>query len=163
MEVYRRVIKLYDVSKKELESKEFDSEGFYLCSDSGDIFLDSPRTGKREKFGNSVIIVANENEKSISPIIGRLYYVISTNILYAYSSDGWIVVSCNTMTFYDITVSNGSYTLEDERIHKLFKAVFIPDSSVSDLATNISAICSEGKCIITLDSDYDITGKLIIN
>ena len=156
------MLKLFDLSKEQLNSKEFDSEGFYFCSDSGEIFLDSPRTGKRESFGISAIIIPTEDQKPTNPKNGSLYYVLSTKYLYLYS-DRWIVVSCETITFYNIVVSGGKYILEDERIHSLFEAIFIPDDSISDLASNISVVCEEGKCTITLTSDYDIFGTLIIN
>ncbi len=157
------MIKLFDVTKEQLDSYAFDSEGFYFCSDRGEIFLDSPRTGKRESFGSSITIVATEEEKNANPINGKLYHVLSTNVLYAYSDGEWIIVSCDTMTFYDILVSDGSYTVNDDRIHSAFKAVFIPDNSVKDLASNISVVCEEGKCIITLTAEYPIIGTLIIN
>ena len=156
------MIKFYDITKSELDSKAFEAEALYYCTDTKSIYIDSVNSGERESMAQNAIILNRESEKPLAPIPGKLYCVLETGLVYTYVNGNWKCLSPRKLYFEDITVSGGTATVTNSSILANDKAIFLVDPSVKDLASGVSAVCTAGKCTITLTSDYDIFGTLIV-
>ena len=164
------MIKFYDVTQSALEStngKTFRSESLYFCSDTGKIFLDSKLTGARVEIGCDLKILAKETDRTnlLAPIPEKIYCILESGRMYIYTNSTWIALGGGGQIIKkNLTVpSTGTLVVTDAGIKATDKGTFTPDLSVDDLASDISVVCEAGKATITLTSDYDIIGDLVIS
>lgn len=154
------MIKFYDITEQLLSSKDFEAESIYYCNDTGNIYLDSINENKRVLISNDVVVVS---EFPLAPIPNKLYINLNTVGIYIYSTNGWVSLTKNELYFYNILVSQGtSYVVNNSEISNSDIGEFIPDSSVADLVTSSNVTCTNGKATITVQSNYDIFGTLVI-
>ena len=85
--------------------------------------------------------------------------------MYIYTNSTWIALGGGGQIIKkNLTVpSTGSLVVTDAEIKATSTGVFTPDLSVDDLASDISVVCEAGKATISLTSDYDIIGDLVIS
>lgn len=163
------MIKYYDITEDELETKEFEAGALYYCTDSCNIYVDSANDNTRHKMSNTLIVLGTETDRTdlLAPIPNKLYCVLSTGIIYLYTTSGWIVIKGVTVNIQigNIVVESGesSLTVENSSITSTCVGTFIPDSSVADLVTSSQVVCGDGSAVITVVSDYDISGTVYIN
>lgn len=159
------MIKFYNITESELNSKQFESESLYYCYDTLNIYLDSPVDNKRLRMSTDTIVLATETDRNniLAPLPYKIYCVLSTGSLYIYTNGGWNRLGGSQFIIKNVLVENGTVTLKDDRITDIDKAVFYPDLSVVDLATNVTATCSKGTVTVTLTSNYPILGTVMIN
>lgn len=159
------MIKFYDVTESALKNKEYDAETLYFCRDTGALYMDSVEEGARIQIASEITVLGTENARisMLAPVPAKLYVVIESGSIYFYSN-GWIKLGRREqLHFSNVLVQNGSLTITDSRIADGDTAVFVPDLSVLDLASNISASCTTGSVTVTLTADYDIPGEIIVN
>lgn len=159
------MIKYYDITESELESKEFESGSLYYCSDSGNVYLDSEKESSRKKMNNEIIVLGTESNRLgiLAPLPGKLYCVLETGSMYLYNSS-WVKLGSKELLIFDnILVENGTLTIQDNRIMQEYTGIFVPDLSVIDLVSYVTVTCSNGSAIIKLTSSYPIPGSLKIN
>lgn len=156
------MINFYDITKSELDSKAFEAGAMYYCTDTKGIYVDSVNSGERESMAQNAIIINKESEKPLAPIPGKLYCVIESGLVYTYVNGDWKCLSPRKLYFEDIVVSGGSATVTNASILASDTAVFLVDPSLKDLVSAVSVSCKSGSCTITLNSNYDIYGTLII-
>ena len=159
------MIKFYNITENDLVSKSFENEAVYFCSDTGNIYMDSPLEVERKKMSNTFIIVATESERAnlLAPIPEKIYCVTESGNLYMYYNGAWIKLSGGSLVYNNILVENGTATINDVRIAAGDEGVFSPDLSVIDLASAVSVTCINGKATVNLTSSYPIPGTLVIN
>lgn len=159
------MIKFYNITENDLNSKSFENEAVYFCSDSGNIYMDSPLEVERKKMSNTFIILTTEAERAnlLAPIPEKIYCVTQSGNLYMYYGGEWIKLSGGSLVYNNILVEDGTAVVNDVRIAANSKGVFSPDLSVIDLASAINVACTNGKATITLTSSYPIPGSLVIN
>lgn len=167
------MIKFYDVTQSALEStngKTFRSESLYFCSDTGKIFLDSKLTGSRVEIGCDLKILAKETDRTnlLAPIPEKIYCILESGRMYIYTNSTWLALGGGGQVIKkNLTVpveeGTGSLVVTDAGIKATSTGVFTPDLSVDDLASDISVVCETGKATITLTSDYDIIGDLVVS
>lgn len=156
------VIKYYDIAESTLKNKSYEAGSLYCCADSGKLYLDSVLEGKRVALGTDIVICASE--LPLAPIPNVLYCVLKTGIIAVYVDGAWYTFGGRPqLHFANVVVSNGTLTISDSRIIESDSAQFIPDLSVSDLASDIVATCANGSVSVSLTSNYDIPGELIVN
>ena len=164
------MIRFYDVTQSALNStngKTFRSEALYLCSDTGKIFLDSKLSNTRVEIGCDIKIIAKETDREnlLAPIPEKIYCVLESGRMYIYTSSTWLAIGGGGQIIKrGLTVTKGkSITVSDAGIKATNTGVFTPDLSVEDLASDISVVCANGSATISLTSDYDIIGDLVIS
>ena len=156
------IIQYFDITESDLENREYTGGCLYCCSDTGRVFLDSVLEGKRVKIGTDIEVCATD--LPLAPIHNTVYCVIKTGRLYIYADGEWIALGSRPqLHFKNVVVSGGTLTLTNSEILSTDTAQFIPDLSVEDLASNISAICTDGSVTVNLTSSYDIIGEVIVN
>lgn len=158
------MITYYDITEEELKNKPFESEAFYCCTDSQNIYLDSPNEKVRKRMSSDVIILANETARTsiLAPIPNKLYCVIATGTMWMYTTSWNKIGGAETITFGNINVESGTLTVNDDRIKSTSVGYFYPDPAVVDLASDIAVSCADGSVTVTLTSDYDIFGTLVV-
>ena len=160
------MIKHYDLTESDVSAKPYEAEALYYCTDSKNIYFDSPTEGERIKMSSDTIIIGTEaeREKILAPIADKIYVVLDSGTLYIYSStNGWINLGGNTFEISDVLVSGGTKTITDSRVRSTSSAEFVPDLSVADLVTSCSVACSNGSLTINISpSTYKIIGRLIV-
>lgn len=158
------IIQYYDMTEAELEKRSFKAGCVYYCTDSRNIYLDSPVELKRKRMSSDAIILASESERHdlVSPVPDKIYIVIATSSIYVYTSGAWKRIGVSHFSIENILAEPGSVILDD-RVVETDTAKFIPDLSCADLATGISCACSNGSITITMTSDYPIPGKILVN
>lgn len=164
------MITFFNITESMLDTIPFTEDSLYYCSDSGNVYLDSPLEGARKKMSIDTIIVDTEASRAaiIAPLPNKIYCVLETGCMYIYTGAKW-----NRLGTGQFTISNVSVTLpdskmiSDSRITNVDKGEFIPDFSVADLVTSSSVTCNSGYAIISIESDADdgtiIYGSLRIN
>lgn len=159
------MIKFYNITENDLGTKAFENEAIYFCSDTGNIYMDSPLEVDRKKMSNTFIIISTETEREnmLAPIPEKIYCVTESGNLYLFYNGNWVKLTGGSLVYNNVFVENGTATVNDVRIATGANAVFSPDLSVIDLATAISVNCTAGKAVITLESDYPIPGTLVVN
>lgn len=159
------MINFYDVTESALKTKSFEAENLYFCRDTGKIFLDSIEEGARIQMASELIVLGTESARTsiLAPVPEKLYVVIESGSIYIYSGS-WVKLGHKEQFhFANVLVQDGTLTIEDSRITATDTATFIPDLSVIDLASDISVSCAAGSLTVTLTSDYDIPGEVIVN
>ena len=159
------MIKYYDIAESALSSKPFEAESVYYCTDSGAVYVDSLAEGTRKRMSKDVIILSSESDRTsiLAPIPEKIYCVIETGSMYIFSSS-WVRLGSRPYICFDnVIVENGTLTVEDERIKATDTAIFTPDLSVIDLASEVKATCSDGFVTVTLVSSYPIPGRVNVN
>lgn len=159
------MIKYYDITENVLESKTFERDAVYYCTDTGNIYVDSPLEGARKKMSSDVVMVGTESDRAnlLAPIPYKIYCVLSSGTMYIYYNSKWNRLGAAQFEIHNVVVDNGSLTVSDPRIISGDEAEFIPDLSVIDLVSDISATCSDGSVKVTLTSSYPIPGTIKIN
>lgn len=166
------MIQFYDVTEAQVNNKDFEAESLYFCSDSGKIFHDSKVEQKRVQIGSEITILGTESARNdlLAPIPEKLYAVIETGKLYIYNSGSWVSLGGSTQIHFKnilLEVNDAktaaTLTISDNRIKATDTAEFVPDLSVVDLASAVTATCSIGKVVISATAKYDIPGEVIIN
>ena len=159
------MITFYNIAENALSSKAFEAEALYFCSDTLNLYFDSPIEGIRIRMSTDTIILADENARNniLAPLPFKIYCVLSTGSLYIYTDGKWNRLGASQFDIYNVVVENGSFTVTDDRITDVDTAQFYPDLSVVDLASNIRATCSKGSVKVTLNSNYPIPGIIKIN
>ena len=160
------MIKYYDITESQMESKAIEDEAVYFCSDTGNIYFDSITNGGRTKMSNTIIILTTETERNnlLAPIPNKLYCVLQTGCLYIYNNGSWIQFGgLEKFQFNNVVVEDGTLTITDSRISTLCTATFVPDLSVADLASDITVTCAAGSLTVKLTSDYPIPGTVYVN
>lgn len=159
------MITFYDVAESALASKAFEAEALYFCSDTLNLYFDSPVEGSRIRMSTDIIILADENARNniLAPFPFKIYCVLSTGSLYIYNDGKWNRLGTSQFDIHNVVVENGSLTVTDDRITEADTAQFYPDLSVIDLASNISTTCTKGSVTVNLTSSYPIPGIIKIN
>ena len=156
------IVKHYDITKAELDNLPLDPGSLYFCTDTMDLYYDSETSG-RVSMAKDIVYVATENNKPLAPLTNRLYVVIETGTMYFYINE-WVSIGTRPQIhFCNVTVENGSLTVSNSRISKYDTAEFVPDISVADLCSGISATCADGSVTVSLTSNYPIIGEIIVN
>lgn len=159
------MIKFYNLTEDAVKAKAFEDEALYYCSDTLNVYLDSPIEGKRVRMSTDTIILADESARNniLAPLPFKIYCVLSTGSLYIYTDGKWNRLGASQFDIHNAVVEGGTLTVTDDRITEVDNAQFFPDLSVVDLASNISATCSRGSVTVTLTSKYPIPGIIKIN
>ena len=157
------MIHLYETTKEKIASIPYEQEALYFCSDTGDIYFDSIINGERILANSSVTVIQNEASKPLAPVPGMLYAILNSARIWIYTIAGWVCLSGVTIVKPNVAVTSGEATISDPRIVSTDTAVFTPDPVYADLVSSINATCTNGSCSITLTSNYNITGTLVIN
>lgn len=164
------MVKYYDLTENDISVKPFEQEAIYYCSDSKNIYFDSPTQNKRIKMSSDNIILSTEEEKDniLAPIINKIYIIIETGNLYIYdSTNGWIQLGgskgSNSFELSNVFIIGGSKTIDDIRIKSTSSAKFIPDLSIADLISSSTVECYDGSLIVTITPDtYNIMGRILV-
>lgn len=160
------MIQFYDVTESALSKAGFSEERLYFCTDTGNIYLDSMLDGRRVAIARDIIILGTENERTsmLSPVPDRLYCVIGSGSIYIHHGGVWVKLgSREQIHLNNLVVTGGNITVSDNRILAGDTAIFVPDASVADLVSSSSATCSDGSVTVSVESDYEIFGEVIIN
>lgn len=159
------MIKFYNITESELNTKSFESEALYYCSDTLNVFIDSPLENTRVRMSTDTVILSDENARNniLAPLPYKIYCVLSTGSLYIYTDGQWNRLGASQFDIHNVVVEDGSLTINDDRITDVDSAHFYPDLSVVDLATSIKAVCTKGSVTVTLSSNYPIPGIIKIN
>ena len=160
------MITYYDLTENDVSAKPFEEEAIYYCTDSKNIYFDSPSQSMRIKMSSDTIILDTEATRRslLAPITDKIYVVLNSACMYIYSGNKWIALNQTQFEIPNVKISSGSATVSDARIHDGNTGVFIPDSSVADLITSSSVACSEGSATISISpTGYKIPGRVLIN
>ena len=159
------LIKYYDITESTLDSKPFEAEAIYYCTDTGNVYVDSLAEMTRKKMSSDVIMIGTETDRAmiLAPIPFKIYCVLSSGSMYIYYNAKWNRLGVSQFEICNVLVENGSLNVSDPRIIAADDAEFIPDLSVIDLVSNISATCADGSVTVTLTSNYPIPGTIKIN
>ena len=102
------MIKYYDITENELNSKAFEAGSVYFCYDTLRIYYDSISDNKRIDISEFAVVLDTENERDglLSPIPNKLYYIKENNKLYIYLNSEWFAINDpTTLAQLGITVS----------------------------------------------------------
>lgn len=102
------MIKYYDITENELNSKAFEAGSVYFCYDTLRIYYDSISDNKRIDISEFAVVLDTENERDglLSPIPNKLYYIKENNKLYIYLNSEWFAINePTTLAQLGITVS----------------------------------------------------------
>ena len=155
----------------EVDNKSIINGSFILCSDSGEAYYDNLE-GERILIAQNIEYLNSDSERTsmLTPETNKLYIIISTGMLWIYSS-GWICLNAKTTTYFDIDnieVPTGSsgIIIEDSRISADCLATFSPINALYDLATaegiNTTCNCNNGSVTVITNCDYPLIGKIKI-
>ena len=159
------MIKHYDLTESDVSAKPYEAEALYYCTDSKNIYFDSPTEGERIKMSSDTIILNTETERKnmLAPIADKIYIVLNSACMYIYSGGKWIALNQTEFEVSNIQVSAGSATINDARILAGHTAQFIPDPSIADLITSNTVTCVDGKATVTVrPTTYKFFGRLIV-
>lgn len=160
------MIKHYDLTESDVSAKPYESEALYYCTDSKNIYFDSPTEGRRIKMSSDTIILSTETERKnmLAPISDKIYIVLNSACMYIYSGGKWVALNQTEFEISDVQINNGNATVTDNRILAGHTARFIPDLSIADLVTSNSVTCVAGKATITLEpTAYKFFGRLLVS
>ena len=161
-----------DIAENVLKNTPYKAGTLYYCYDTGNVYFDSVADGNRIKISSDMIIVSSETERLniLAPVPGKIYCVLKSGRIYISNEGSWIRLGKTNFEITDVVVKDdGSSTgtkqlvIENSEIHADNTAKFVPDLSVADLATNITATCAEGSVTVVLTSSYEIPGRIIID
>lgn len=159
------MIKYYDLTESDVSAKPYESEAIYYCSDSRNIYFDSPTEGERIKMSSDTIILSTESERKsiLAPIADKIYIVLDSACMYIYSGGKWTALNQTGFEISDVQVSNGIATINDSRILAGHTAKFIPDPSIADLVTSSSVTCTAGYAsVVVSPATYKFFGRLLV-
>lgn len=161
------MIGFYELYESEvLSSNKLPSGALICCKDSTNIYM-TPTTGNTPvKMAETTKFLTESARSSIlAPINGKKYFCYDTGKMWIYY-DQWICINPDIVSEFDIEnvvlPSSGSVVVSDARIKSTNTGTFIPDASMSDLATSIAVICADGKATVTGTTSYPVTGVLKI-
>lgn len=158
------MINRYNISKSELDSKAFESGALYVCTDTGDMYLDSPVTNSRITVSNNIIILSKESDKPLAPIAEKVYLVQETGSQYMYLNGKWYRIGGGQLAFFNVIVpANGFVNVSDSRITNTDTATFYPDASIADLVTASTCTCSDGSVKVACTCSNTAFGTVLIN
>ncbi len=161
------MVKYYDIAESDLSSKPFEAEALYYCTDSGNIYFDSPLESERKQMSTDTVILKTDDDRTglLAPIPNKIYVVLETGALFMYNGGNWIKLTESRPQFElsNILVKAGSHTIIDARIKATSKARFVPDLSFNDLVTTSDVKCVDGSLTITITpATYNIVGRVIV-
>lgn len=159
------MIKHYDLTESDVSAKPYEAEALYYCTDSKNIYFDSPTEGERIKMSSDTIILSTETERKnmLAPIADKIYIVLNSACMYIYSGGSWIALNQTEFEISNVEVSSGSATVNDSRILAGHTAKFIPDPSIADLVTSSSVTCAAGSASVTVaPTTYKFFGRLLV-
>ena len=159
------MIKYYDLTESDVKAKPYEAEAIYYCTDSKNIYFDSPTEGERIKMSNDTIILQTEAERisMLAPIADKIYIVLNSACMYIYSGGKWICLNQTEFEVSNVQISAGSATISDNRILAGHTARFVPDPSIADLITSNTVTCDTGKATITIEpTTYKFFGRLLV-
>lgn len=159
------MIKHYDLTESDVSAKPYEAEALYYCTDSKNIYFDSPVEGKRIKMSSDTIILSTETERKaiLAPIADKIYIVLNSACMYIYSGGSWISLNQTEFEISNVEVSSGKATVTDSRILAGHTAKFIPDPVIADLITSSSVTCSAGSASVTVaPTTYKFFGRLLV-
>ena len=158
------MIKHYDLTESSVKAKPYEAEALYYCTDSKNIYFDSPTEGERIKMSSDTIILSTEAERKniLAPIADKIYIVLNSASMYVYSNK-WIALNQTEFEISNVQVSAGTATVNDSRILAGHTAKFIPDPSIADLVSSNTVTCDSGKATVTIKpTTYKFFGRLIV-
>lgn len=80
-----------------LEAKAFEAGSFYFVASSNHVYLDPIGETKRIMINGDIIALESESERNgITPMNGKMYLCLDTNILYFYYNDAWITMQAGS-------------------------------------------------------------------
>lgn len=160
------MIKHYDLTENDVSAKPYEAEALYYCTDSKNIYFDSPTEGKRIEMSSDTIILATENERRLmlAPIADIIYIVLSSACMYIYSGGMWISLNQTEFEVPNVQVIGGrTTTIHDSRILYEYNAIFIPDPSIADLVTKCEVTCYDGSAFVAVyPYGYNFFGRLLV-
>lgn len=159
------MIKHYDLTESDVSAKPYEAEALYYCTDSKNIYFDSPTEGERIKMSSDTIILNTEAERKsmLAPIADKIYIVLNSACMYIYSGGKWLALNQTEFEISNVQVSAGSAIVNDSRILAGHTAKFIPDPSIADLITSNSVTCAAGKATVTIrPTTYKFFGRLLV-
>ena len=159
------MIKHYDLTESDVSMKPYEAEALYYCTDSKNIYFDSPTEGERIKMSSDTIILATEATRRslLAPIADKIYVVLDSACMYIYSGGNWIRLNQTEFEISNVEVNAGRATVNDSRILAGHTAKFIPDPSIADLITSSSVTCTAGHASVTVSpTTYKFFGRLLV-
>ena len=159
------MIKHYDLTESDVLAKPYEAEALYYCTDSKNIYFDSPTEGERIKMSSDTIILSTEYERKnmLAPIADKIYIVLNSASMYIYSSGKWIALNQTEFEVPNVQISAGSAIVTDTRILAGHTAKFIPDPSIADLITSNSVTCTAGRATVTVNpTTYNFFGRVLV-
>ena len=160
------MIKHYDLTESDVNAKPYEAEALYYCTDSRNIYFDSPAEGVRIKMSSDTIILPTEaTRKSIlAPITDKIYIVLDSACMYIYSGGKWVALNQTEFEISNVKVTAGRAVISDDRILAGHTAKFIPDSSIADLVASSSVICTAGTATVNVTpTTYNFFGRLLVS
>lgn len=154
------MIKFRSCLASELDSREIINGSFILCSDTGDMYLDTLE-GTRRRIAKQIEFLADENDRTsiILPEFDILYLVKETGKFWIYDTD-WMCLNPDSeaaIIYFTIdnVLLNASSTTEvtDSRVDASASATFTAYASVYDLAEGYTITCTCGDGSITVNSN----------
>lgn len=154
----------------EISSKPIVKGSIILCSDSGEIYWDTP-DGERILIARSIVYFANDTERTqlLTPEANILYIVRDTGRIWIWSNSAWVNINAPTTTYFDldnVEVPTGStgVTVKDSRITSKCTATFAPIEALYDLATedsvSVTCTCADGSVTAVSTCAYPLIGKI---
>jgi hypothetical protein len=159
------LIKHYDLTESDVSAKPYEAEALYYCTDSKNIYFDSPTEGERIKMSSDTIILSTESERKnmLAPIADKIYIVLNSASMYIYSSGKWIALNQTEFEVSDVHIIAGGAIVMDARIMAGHTAKFIPDPSIADLVTSATVTCRSGSAVISATpTTYNFFGRLLV-
>lgn len=159
------MVKYYDLTEADVSSKPYESEAVYYCTDSRNIYFDSPTKNNRIKMSSDTIILSTEavRKSLLAPIADKIYIVLNSACMYIYSGGKWLALNQTEFEIPNVKITAGKATVTDSRILAGHTAKFIPDTSIADLVTSSSVVCSAGKATVTVSPNtYNFIGRLLV-
>ena len=159
------MIKHYDLTESDVSAKPYEAEALYYCTDSKNIYFDSPTEGRRIRMSSDTVILSTETERKnmLAPIADKIYIVLNSACMYIYSGGKWVALSQTEFEVSNVQIDSGSAIINDSRILAGHAARFIPDSSIADLVISNTVTCEDSKAIVTVTpTNYKFFGRLLV-
>lgn len=159
------MIKHYDLTESDVNAKPYEAEALYYCTDSKNIYFDSPTEGIRIKMSSDTIILPTEAQRKnmLAPIADKIYIVLDSACMYIYSGGKWIALNQTEFEIPNVKINGGVAVINDSRILAGHAARFIPDISIADLVISSNVECDIGIATITVEpATYTFFGRLLV-
>lgn len=157
----------YDLPEELIAQQPISPGALYIANDTGCMYFDSVDTGRRIDISKNIIILSTESDRNsiANPASGRLYCVLVSGCVYLYIDNKWYRLGNRPQLHFKniIIQKNVQLEIEDDRILDGDVATFYPDLSVCDLVANSTCICTDGKLVVSVESNFDIPGHVIVN